>query len=154
MAESSFCTVTNIKNESMRIYKKNKQTDCSSPAAPVMFAAVSPSWLCLERGWVPDEPIQRGQDGLEGWPVPAISLPALEHQRVEGRGAVVRGREAILICYRLHYLQQQSRGSVRTQVGRMFHKSCVTALLKRSQTTDSLSKGKIYIFPDLTFWSI
>lgn len=117
VAESSFCIVTNVKNESVRIYKK---TDCSLPAASVMFAAVSPSWLCLERGWVPDEPIQRGQDGLEVWPVPAISLPALKHQRVEGRGAVVRGREAILIRYRLHHLQRQSRGSVRHKSGRWF----------------------------------
>lgn len=70
-------------------------------------AAASPSWLCLERRRVPDEPIQGGQEGVEAWPVPSISLPALKHQRVEAWGAVVGGRETILVCYCLHYLQRE-----------------------------------------------
>lgn len=71
-------------------------------------AAFSPSWLGLEGGRVPDEPIQRGEELVEAWPLSPFGLPALEHQGVEGRGAVVRWREPILICYRLHHLQTQA----------------------------------------------
>lgn len=56
---------------------------------------------------MPDEPVQRGQEGFERRPVPSISLPALEHQRVEGRGATVWGGQAILVCYCLHHLQRE-----------------------------------------------
>lgn len=70
-------------------------------------ADVSPSWLHLERGRVPDEPIQGGEERVEAWPVPSVGLPALKHQRVEGRGAVVGGRETILVCYGLHHLQRE-----------------------------------------------
>lgn len=59
---------------------------------------------------MPDEPIQRGQEGFERRPVPSIGLPALEHQRVEGGGATVWGGEAILVCYCLHHLQRGERG--------------------------------------------
>lgn len=81
------------------------KTDCILPAACDMFSAVSPSWLRLKGSGVPDEPIQGGQEGVEGWPVSSISLPALKHQRVKGRGAVVWGRETILVCNCLHHLQ-------------------------------------------------
>lgn len=59
---------------------------------------------------MPDEPVQGGQEGFERQPVPPISLPALEHQGVEGRGATVWGREAILVRYCLHHLQKSERG--------------------------------------------
>lgn len=59
---------------------------------------------------MPDEAIQRGQEGFERRPVPSIGLPALQHQRVEGRGATVWGGEAILFCYCLHHLQRRERG--------------------------------------------
>lgn len=110
VAESSFCNKGNVKNESMRTHKYTRLfiTCCLWYVLPE--AAVSPRWLCLERGGVPDEPIQRGQEGVEGWPVPSISLPALKHHRVEGSGTVVWSRKAILVCYSLHHLQwEQAR---------------------------------------------
>lgn len=55
---------------------------------------------------MPDEPVQGGEERVEAWPVPAIHLPALQHQRVEGGGAVGGGGEAVLVCYRLHHLQR------------------------------------------------
>lgn len=57
---------------------------------------------------MPDESIQGGEQRVEARPFPAIVLPALEHQRVEGRGAVVGGRETILICNCLHHLQRKA----------------------------------------------
>lgn len=71
-------------------------------------AAVSPSWFCLEGGRVPDESIQGWQESVEAWPVPSVCLPALKHQRVEGRGAVGGGRETVLVCYGFHHLQRES----------------------------------------------
>lgn len=59
---------------------------------------------------MPDEPVQRGQDGFERRPVPSIGLPALEHLGVEGRGATVWGGEAVLVRYCLHHLQKRERG--------------------------------------------
>lgn len=78
---------------------------------------------------MPNEPIQGGQEGVEGWPVPSISLPALEHQRVEGRGAVVWGRETILVCHSLHDLQGvggRGRGSEREK-RRERHYTCTVS---------------------------
>lgn len=38
---------------------RNTHTDCSAAAAPpLLFSAASPSWLGLEGGGVPDEPVQ------------------------------------------------------------------------------------------------
>lgn len=113
-AESSFCNGGKIKNESMRIHKYNGLfiTCCLWLVLPE--SAVSPCWLCLEGGGVPDEPIQGGQEWVEGWPVPSISLPALKHQGVQGRGAVVGGREAILVCYSFHHLEREQHNTLDT----------------------------------------
>lgn len=58
---------------------------------------------------MPDETVQRGQEGFERRPVPSFGLPALEHLGVEGRGATVWGGEAILVRYCLHHLQKSER---------------------------------------------
>lgn len=85
-------------------------TACSSPAPHlIVLPGTSPGGLGLQRGRMSDEPVQRGQEGVEGGSVAALGLPALQHQGVQRGGAVVWGREAILVCYCLHHLQREGR---------------------------------------------
>ena len=52
-----------------------------------------------------DEAVHGGQQGVEPGPVPAVRLPALQHEGVQRRGAVERSGEAVLVGHRLHHLQ-------------------------------------------------
>ena len=69
---------------------------------------------------MPDEPVQGGQEGVEAEAVRSLGLPALKHQRVEGRRAVVGGGETILVCHCLHHLRtERERERLETEAGQM-----------------------------------
>lgn len=70
---------------------------------------VLPRYVRLEGRGMPDEAVQGGQDGLEARPVPSLGLPALQHQRVEGRGAARGGGETKLVGDGLHHLGLENR---------------------------------------------
>lgn len=86
---------------------------------------------------MPDEPVQRGEDGVEARPVRSFRLPALQHQGVKGRGAAVGGREPVLIRYRLHHLQTR-RGRRSAEVGQTVEQLCAAGSQKRSLITERL----------------
>ena len=48
----------------------------------------------LEQFRTPDEFVERGHDGREGRPVGALLLPTIQHEIVDGLGAVHRSRES------------------------------------------------------------
>lgn len=64
------------------------------------------------------EAVQRRQDAVKAGSVSSVGLPALQHQRVEGRGAAVWGRETVLVCNCLHYLEKRKVRGERRGEGR------------------------------------
>ena len=52
----------------------------------------------LQGGGVPDQPVQRRHHIREAWPVGSLLLPAVQHERVQGGGAVWgRGQAVVLL---------------------------------------------------------
>ena len=72
-----------------------------------MGVVVLPGVLGLEGGGVAYEPVQGGEEGVEGRTVAPLCLPALQHQGVERWGAVMGGGKTILVCYCLHHLERE-----------------------------------------------
>ena len=72
-----------------------------------MGAVVLPGGLGLEGGGVADEPVQRGEERVEGWPFGPLSLPALQHQGAVSWGAVLGGVKTGLVCYCRHHLERE-----------------------------------------------
>lgn len=65
---------------------------------------------------MPDEPVQGGEERVKARPVLPVRLPALQHEGVQGRGAVEGGGEPVLIHHGLHHLETKGQ-EVRREMG-------------------------------------